>query len=116
MHVVIFARNLMFADRLVTAATAAGHAVSPFAPDEEAPAADLVVIDLNEAGWERAVEWARAQQPRPRILGFGPHVRGDLFEAARQAGVDRSVANSKLAEDPARIMAEAALPGLLPPR
>jgi hypothetical protein len=106
MRIVVFCPNLLFAQRIRSAATAADHQVADFAPG--ASGADLLVVDLDEPGWERAVAWARAQSPRPRILGFGPHVRSDLFAAASQAGVDRCVANSKLAEDPAALMAEAA--------
>ena len=109
MTVLLFVRNLMFADRILTAAASAGFEAGPFDPAlPPAAVPDLIIVDLGEPGWEEAVAWAKAQAPRPRILGFGPHVRADLFEAARRNGVDRAVANSKLSEDPAALMNEVA--------
>lgn len=107
MTVLLFVRNLMFGEKILSAARSAGHETAGFDPGRppETPP-DLIIVDLAEAGWEGAVAWAVAQEPRPRILGFGPHVRADLFEAARRAGVDRAVANSKLSEDPTALMAE----------
>ncbi len=110
MKVALFVHNLMFAERLRRAAQAGGHEVTLLDPGfpTSRPGPDLLVVDLAEAGWEQAVAWAHVLPARPRILAFGPHIRADLFEAARTAGVDRAVANSKLAEDPGRTMEEVA--------
>ncbi|MBM3270092.1 MAG: hypothetical protein FJZ01_20860 [Candidatus Sericytochromatia bacterium] len=106
MKISLFVRNLLFAEKLIGAAVAAGHEVSLLDPGFPAtgPGPDLLVLDLSEADWQQAVAWAHSQPARPRLLGFGPHVRADLFAAARAAGVDRSVANSRLADDPAGLM------------
>lgn len=109
MFILLFVRNLMFGEKIQSAARSAGYRLEPFDPARPpSEPADLIIVDLGEPGWEEAVAWAKAQEARPRVLGFGPHVRSDLFEAARKAGVDRAVANSKLAEDPAGLMSEVA--------
>lgn len=107
MTVLLFVRNLMFGEKILSAARSAGFEPAGFDPARPpAVPPDLIIVDLAEPGWEEVVAWAVAQEPRPRILGFGPHVRADLFEAARRAGVDRAVANSKMSEDPAALMVE----------
>lgn len=109
MDILLSVRNLMFAEKIQAAARVAGHRIEVFDPARapfEPP--DLLIVDLGEPGWEEAVAWANSRKPRPRVLGFGPHVRSDLFEAARKEGVDRCVANSRLAQDPAGLIAEMA--------
>jgi hypothetical protein len=106
MTISLYVRDLLFCERLLSAARAAGHQATLLAGGSPAagPAPDLLVVDLREAGWEEAVAWARSLPTRTRILAFGPHVRADLFEAARAAGVDRAVSNSKVHGDPAGLM------------
>ena len=109
MTVLLHVRNLMFGEKILSAARSAGYLAGAFdgARPPEAPP-DLIIVDLGEPDWEAVVAWATGQEPRPRILGFGPHVRADLFQAAREAGVDRAVANSRMSDDPAGLMAEVA--------
>ena len=111
MTVLLFIRNLMFGEKILSAGRSAGFEVGTFDPAHLPPAPpDLIIADLAEPGSEDVVAWAVAQEARARIVGWGPHVRADLFEAARKAGVDRAVANSRMAEDPAGLMAEVARP------
>lgn len=49
-----------------------------------AAGADLVVVDLRAAGALEAVTGLEAG----RIVGFGPHVDGDLLAAATAAGIE----------------------------
>lgn len=109
MQIAVFIRNLMFGEKLLSAAK--DHEVWAIQPDNLADLAsrrpDLVVVDLTEPGWQDIVRAAEALGPEaPRVLGFGPHVRADLFAEAREMGVDRAVANSKFAENPAGLLAE----------
>ncbi len=68
-------------------------------------APDLVAVDLTAArALERLTE-LRAALPSARILAFGPHVDGPVFEAARRAGADETVARSKALE---RVLARVA--------
>jgi hypothetical protein len=49
-----------------------------------AAGADLVIVDLRAAGVLEAV----ADLDAGRVVGFGPHVDGDLLAAADAAGVE----------------------------
>ncbi len=68
-------------------------------------APDLVALDLTAArALERLAE-LRASLPSTRILAFGPHLDGPVFEAARRAGADETVARGRALE---RILARLA--------
>ena len=59
-----------------------------------APGATLLLVDLEADGAIEAIERCRTMLPTPRIVAFGPHVRDDLFTAARKAGADEVLARS----------------------
>ncbi|MBI4506591.1 MAG: hypothetical protein HY691_13730 [Chloroflexi bacterium] len=106
-------RDLFFGNRIAHAAEALGARVVfvrqradlPRLVAEHRPRA--LLLDLAAPGWTWADDLpaARAAAGGPLyILAFGPHAQADLLRAARAAGCERVVANSKLA---------AALPTLL---
>ena len=57
-----------------------------------------VLIDLEADGLDAgaAIELCRRQEPRPRIIAFGSHVKKDLLAAARDAGADEVLPRSAL--------------------
>lgn len=62
-----------------------------------APALAIVHTGLAGVAWERVIAQARgAGLP---TLAFGSHVDLDAQQAARRAGADRVISNSKLAKD-----------------
>ena len=60
----------------------------------ELDGAELVLVDLEADEAVEAITRCKEAQPPPRIVAFGPHVRADLFEAARDAGADEVLARS----------------------
>jgi len=98
----------MFTSKIRAAAAALGRSVS-FARSLEAALAfldrdqpSLVVLDLDNPRID-ALALVVAMRARPALrsvptLGFVSHVRTDVIEAARAAGVARVVARSAFAE------------------
>jgi hypothetical protein len=61
--------------------------------------ADVVIVDLAR-GVEQVAK-ARADAPKARIVGYGPHVDDTLMDAARAAGADVVLPRSRFFRDPA---------------
>lgn len=100
--IVAFLDDLIFTTKLCTTATAVGTTVTIARTLEElggqldSAAVGLVMVDLS-AGRDdplEAIALARAASPTVRIVAFGPHVEGDLMNAARQRGADTVLARS----------------------
>ncbi len=70
-----------------------------FARKLAASAPVLAMVDTATAGvaWERVI--AQAKTAGLPTLAFGPHVDLEAQQAARRAGADRVISNSKLAKD-----------------
>jgi hypothetical protein len=49
------------------------------------PDVDVVIVDLTRVPQPAEI---RRAAPRARIVGFGPHVDGEVFDTARAAGID----------------------------
>ncbi|HEU5367346.1 MAG TPA: hypothetical protein VFU69_02735 [Ktedonobacterales bacterium] len=69
----------------------------------DAPALALVHTGLAGVDWEQAIAGAKAVQVP--TLAFGSHVDLEAQQAARRAGADRVISNSKLAKDLPAIVA-----------
>ncbi len=100
--IVAFLDDLIFATKLSATATAVGTTVTIVRTLEElggqldSAAVELVMVDLS-AGCDdplEAIALARASSPEVQIVAFGPHVEGDLLNAARQRGADTVLARS----------------------
>lgn len=63
------------------------------------PAAIIVDLGMGSEAWRRVVTAARALDPPVPLLAFGPHVDRAAQTAARAAGCDVVVANSRLARE-----------------
>lgn len=93
--VVAYVSDLVFGSKITSAARAAEVGVRVVrAVDEIEDGAGLVLVDLEASGAVQAIERCGAGQRPPRIVAFGPHVREDLFAAAREAGADEVLARS----------------------
>lgn len=113
-RVLLVCSDLFFLTQLRSAAQAAGAAV-----DVELSAARigqrlsgggyaLVAIDLEMAGVELPELMAGlADEGRPAVVAFGPHVRAALLKGAREAGCDHVVPRSMAVELVAGLAAQA---------
>ncbi len=96
MRVVALVADLMDRSRLGAAASPSTEVVFVSAPDglaQAAGGADLVVVDLTRPGALDALE--ALDGAGTRVVGFGPHVEGDLLDAARRAGCDEVLPRSR---------------------
>jgi DNA-binding NarL/FixJ family response regulator len=66
---------------------------------QERPAAAIVDLGLPEERWRAVVAAACAADPPVPVLAFGSHVDRPSQQAARAAGCDLVVANSRLARE-----------------
>src|SRR5262245_42050054 len=105
--------DLMFASKIKTAANQLGVPVV-FARSKEAALDEMrkgaptrVIFDLNSARTDPlGIVGAMKQDPALASLptiGFVSHVRADIINAARQAGVDEVMARSACKEELAEI-------------
>ena len=103
MSILLLSRDLLLPSRVRGAAEQAGRELLTLNSAEQlierlkTPGAELVLIDLTCPGIS-PVEIAEAigkQQPRPRLVGFGPHVQEQLLESARDAGFDQVLGNGE---------------------
>ena len=105
------AADLIWATRIKETADAIGLACRP-ARTAEMLAARLdeggvsaLIVDLSaDDGVELLAEadrlcGLRGGRARPRLVAFGPHVRKDLFQAARDAGADEVLTNGSMEHD-----------------
>ena len=99
---VAFLDDLIFATKLSSTATAVGGTVTIVrtlaALGEQLDGGEvrLVLVDLSAGGGDplEAIALARTSSPEVQIVAFGPHVEGDLMNAARQRGADTVLARS----------------------
>lgn len=92
---VVYSGDLIFTSRISATGAAVNVPVRVARKvDDLAPGAALLLVDLEADGAIDAIERCRTMVPTPRIVAFGPHVRDDLFAAAREAGADEVLARS----------------------
>jgi len=103
MSIVLLCSDMMCMSKVAGAASRAGYqcatAMSPAALDDRlAEGTRLVAIDLSMPGLEPNVVVPKirtALKIRPRIIAFGPHVRGELLEEAETSGCDAVYSNGQ---------------------
>jgi len=92
---VVYIADLIFSSKITSTGAAVNVPVRVVrGVDDLAPGATLLLVDLEADGAIEAIERCRTMLPTPRIVAFGPHVRDDLFAAAREAGADEVLARS----------------------
>jgi hypothetical protein len=103
--ILVHGADLMFLSRIDAQLSARGHDVRRV---RDAPAAgDLAICDVERVDPVEAVALLRPA----RLLGFGSHEHPEALRAARQAGFDRVVARSAVAERLPQLVAELLAPG-----
>jgi len=109
--VLALVNNLMFSVRIREVAATMGGLVTLVSNNEEILEKldihpSLLILDLTAVtdGWQNVV--AKAKEAGIPVLAYGPHVNTDLLEAARAAGCDDVVANSKLNIDLPNLLAK----------
>jgi hypothetical protein len=96
-RIALLCPDLLFGSKVQGALRAAGHDV--VAPD--APAADILVVDLTADVEERLGAVRAANVP---TLGFYSHVEQDVRRSAEAAGIDRVVPRSRMAREAAELV------------
>ncbi len=105
---------MIFASRITAAASDLAQVCTVVRSPEALSAAlntsiTRIIIDLDAqpgAELDQLVKLIRKAAPTTQIIGFLPHVRADLADAARTAGFDRVLARSAFVQQ---------LPDLLSP-
>ncbi|GEJ57293.1 hypothetical protein [Anaeromyxobacter diazotrophicus] len=107
-------RDLLFRSKIDAAARRLGVEVA-FAPRgvplaaaarERAPA--LVLADLGEPGALQELRTLLAERPGARVVGFLGHLRTDLRDEARGAGVEEVLTRGQLASSLDEVLSSAA--------
>ena len=102
-RVAILAQDLVWADRLARAATAAGaepvRAKTAPELDRALVCADHAIIDLTARAYDPIVAIERARASGSRVLAVGSHDDLPLRKRAFVAGADKVLAYRKLFED-----------------
>ena len=92
---VVYTGDLIFSSKITSTGEAVNVPVRVVrSVSDLSPGAALLLVDLEADGAIEAIERCRTMLPTPRIVAFGPHVRDDLFTAARKAGADEVLARS----------------------
>lgn len=95
MDVVFYTGDLIFSAKVSSTGAALNVPVRVVRTVADlAPGASLLLVDLDADGAVDAIDRCRTMVPTPRIVAFGPHVRGDLLAAAREAGADEVLVRS----------------------
>jgi CheY-like chemotaxis protein len=103
--VVALCSDLFFASEIQGTGALHGISVRLVDTDEQAIAAvsqnstRLLVVDLRNPGLNCGQLIEKLPEPRPRVLGFYPHVQAEYLEAAQAAGFDEVVTRGRFSTD-----------------
>ena len=92
---------LLYTDNLMTKAQLEGswrNTGAVLATSDTGAEPDLIVFDLTAKNNLTLIKRLRTEYPDTEILVFAPHVDGDAFRLARQAGATSQVARGKVVE------------------
>jgi DNA-binding NarL/FixJ family response regulator len=92
--VLVHGADLLMYSRIEATLRHLGHEVSRTRSGVESAAVDLALCDVESVDVDEALELLRPA----RILGYGSHDAPKALRQARQAGFDRVVARSAIAE------------------
>ena len=99
MKLLLMVRDLMFSSRIISAAKEAGvdYDVIRDPAKLESQSADLLILDLNQAGTiEAASRWKTATGGC--TLGFVSHVDTGIIDEAKQAGIERVMSRGQFTQ------------------
>ena len=103
--IVVLCSDLFFASEIEGTARLHGLRVRLVDTDQQAAEAvesnptRLLIVDLRNPGLDCAQLMASLSDPRPKVLGFYPHVQTEYLEAAQSAGFDKIVTRGRLSND-----------------
>jgi hypothetical protein len=92
--ILLYGADLMFLSRIDAQLSARGHVVRRVREGAEIPAAELAICDVEQVDPARAIELLRPA----RLLGYGSHEEPAALLRAREAGFDKVVARSAIAD------------------
>ena len=100
-RVVAFIPDLLFGSNVVGALSAAGHEVqlTSSAPEKEAAAADVIIVDLTADADERIAQLGGLDLSATKTLAFYSHVETEVREQAQAARFDLVVPRSRMARE-----------------
>lgn len=117
-RIVALNRDLFFGVRLKQLGASLGYSVelvpdaARFIEQLHGGSVALGIIDINASPDWSLIGAEAANDARPPILAFGPHLDVDGLRAAREAGVTRVVSNGQFHRDAADLIRRyAAVPG-----
>lgn len=103
--IVVLCRDLFFASEIQGTGDLHGVSVRLVDTDQEAIEAvstnptRLLIVDLRNPGLDCGQLIAELPVPRPRVLGFYPHVQAEYLELAQAAGFDEVVTRGRFSAD-----------------
>ena len=117
MSILLLSRDLLLPSRARGAAEQEGLELFTLSSAEQlieqltTPGTTLVLVDLTCPGISpgEITEAARKHQPRPRLVGYGPHVQEQLLESARDAGFDQVLGNGEFTSQLVQILSQGSL-------
>lgn len=92
--ILVYGADLMFHSRIDAQLGARGHAVVRIRDGASIPAADVAICDVEQVDPAAAIVLLRPA----RLLGYGSHEQPEALRRAREAGFDKVVARSAIAE------------------
>ena len=103
--IVVLCSDLFFASEIEGTARLHGISVKLVDTDQQAAEAvesnptRLLIVDLRNPRLNCAQLMASLSDPRPKVLGFYPHVQPEYLEAAQSAGFDEVVTRGRFSND-----------------
>ncbi|MBC8289778.1 MAG: hypothetical protein H8E37_05625 [Planctomycetes bacterium] len=103
--IVVLCSDLFFASEIEGTARLHGIGVRLVDTDQQAVEAvssnptRLLLVDLRNPGLDCGQLTASLPDPRPKVLGFYPHVQTEYLEAAQAAGFDEVVTRGRFSSD-----------------
>jgi hypothetical protein len=100
-RIVVLSSDLMLSSKVEATLHAAGHEVTLSPSLGEAPieGAELLIADLESCGPESLVGLGMP------VLGYYPHTKNEIRQAAEAAGVDLVVPRSRMAREMTELVA-----------
>jgi CheY-like chemotaxis protein len=112
-RVVAFVPDLLFGSNVLGALSAAGHEATLAGDEqrlaEQAPEADVLIVDLTADAAQRIAAAQAASDSRPDgthtpTLAFYAHVEADVRTLAQDAGFDLVIPRSRMAREGAALV------------
>ncbi len=112
--VVLVVSDMIFRTKICSCAQAVGvsleivNSLDEFTriTGEGSPASVIVDLEQDEALVAGLIDAAAQLSPRPKLIGFCPHVRKDIMDHAKESGFDQVMPRSAFATNLPAILGE----------